>query len=113
MLGVASRPGGLGGRLATLTPIHAGQRVPVGGSDSQAVLMRMRAYVSGLHVHGHTAIYDALVDAYQIMAAQHAADPDRIESIVLLTDGENNTGRDLVAGAVAGHVCPARGLPPW
>ncbi len=87
--------------------------MPVGGSDSQAVLMRMRAYVSGLHVHGHTAICDALVDAYQITAAQHAADPGRIESIVLFTDGENNTGRDLVANAVAGHVCPARGLPPW
>lgn len=30
-LGVATRPGGLGGRLATLRPIQAGQLLPVGG----------------------------------------------------------------------------------
>lgn len=67
----------------------------------------MRAYISGLHVHGHTAIYDALVDAYRIMAAQDAADPGRISSIVLLTDGENNTGRDL-----ASFIAYYRSLPP-
>ena len=47
---MASRPGRPGTRSATFTPIHGGQRAPVGGSDSQAVLMRMRAYVSGLTV---------------------------------------------------------------
>jgi hypothetical protein len=35
-------------------------------------------------VFGHTAIYDALVTAYQIMVSQAAADPGRIQSIVLL-----------------------------
>lgn len=77
----------------------------------QAVLQRMRAYISGLHVHGHTAIYDALVDAYQIMAAQDAADPGRISSIVLLTDGENNTGRDLASFIAYYHSLPP-GSPP-
>lgn len=84
---------------------------PARSQAVQAVLMRMRAYISGLHVHGHTAIYDALVDAYQIMAAQNAADRGRIESIVLLTDGENNTGRDLVSFIAYYRSLPA-GRPP-
>ena len=51
------------------------------------------------------------MDAYQIMAAQNAADPGRLESIVLLTDGENNTGRDL-AGFVAYYRSLPAGSPP-
>ena len=77
------------------------------GAADAMVLRRMRGYIDGLHVHGHTAIYDALVDAYRILAAQNAAAPGRIESIVLLTDGENNTGRDL-----ASFLAYYRSLPP-
>jgi Ca-activated chloride channel family protein len=79
--------------------------------DDQPVLQRMRGYINRLHVHGHTAIYDALVDAYQIMAGQEAADPGRIQSIVLLTDGENNTGRDL-AQFLDYHRSLPEGSPP-
>ncbi|MEV6521442.1 substrate-binding domain-containing protein [Longispora sp. NPDC051575] len=61
------------------------------------VLDRIRAFGAGLAAAGGTAIYDALVEAYRVLAGQAAADPDRITSIVLLTDGENNTGRDRAA----------------
>jgi Ca-activated chloride channel family protein len=80
-------------------------------TGDQLVLQRMRADINGLHVHGHTAIYDALVDACQIMARQDAADPGRIESIVLLSDGENNTGRDLAEFIAYYQSLPA-GSPP-
>jgi Ca-activated chloride channel family protein len=80
-------------------------------ADDQPVLARMRAYINSLHVHGHTAIYDALIDASQIMARQNAADPGRIQSIVLLTDGENNTGRDLAQFLAYDRSLP-EGSPP-
>jgi Ca-activated chloride channel homolog len=80
-------------------------------ADDQPVLAQMRAYIDSLHVHGHTAIYDALVDACQIMARQNAAGPGRISSIVLLTDGENNTGRDL-AQFLAYYRSLPEGSPP-
>ena len=63
--------------------------------DQQPVLDRIRAYGDGLTAHGNTALYDALVSAYEVLRAESAADPDRITSVVLLTDGEANTGRGL------------------
>jgi Ca-activated chloride channel homolog len=80
-------------------------------ASDQAVLTRMRVYINRLTAGGCTAIYDALVDAYRIMAAQNAADPGRIESIVLITDGENNTGRDLADFISYYRSLPA-GSPP-
>src|SRR2546429_894145 len=41
---------------------------------------------------GGTAIYDTLVLAYKLIGDRAATDPDRITTIVLLTDGENTTG---------------------
>jgi Ca-activated chloride channel family protein len=46
---------------------------------------------------GGTAIYDSLQAAYRIAEQEIAADPDRITSIVLLTDGANTRGSDLEA----------------
>ena len=60
---------------------------------------------------GWTAIYDSLAEAYRIVAAEHATDPDRIESIVLLTDGENNRGLDYAQFAAYYRSLPA-GAPP-
>jgi Ca-activated chloride channel family protein len=74
-------------------------------------LLRMRTYINGLAAGGWTAIYDSLVRAYQIMATQHAANPDMIESIVLLTDGENNTGRKLRDFTAEYRILPP-GSPP-
>jgi Ca-activated chloride channel family protein len=54
----------------------------------------LRSYINGLQASGGTAIYDALEQAYQVAGNAKAADPSRFYSIVLMTDGENNSGRD-------------------
>jgi Ca-activated chloride channel family protein len=54
----------------------------------------LRSYINGLQAGGGTAIYDALEQAYQLAGDAKAADPTRFYSIVLMTDGENNVGRD-------------------
>jgi Ca-activated chloride channel family protein len=69
----------------------------VPAQDPQAALSQIGAFVAGLSANGGTAVYDALAAAYTTVAQQVAADPDRITTIVLLTDGENNAGRDLAA----------------
>src|SRR3984893_8151649 len=56
--------------------------------------VKLRAYIDGLQAGGSTAIYDAMYRAYQVAAQRKAADPNRFYSIVLMTDGENNSGRD-------------------
>jgi Ca-activated chloride channel family protein len=61
------------------------------GPDMTAI----REYVDGLGTYSGTAIYDGLQRAYELVAEQQAADPDRLYSIVLMTDGENNEGMDL------------------
>ena len=53
----------------------------------------LRDYVNGLRAGGGTAIYDALEEAYITAGAAKAQDPNRFYSIVLMTDGENNSGR--------------------
>jgi Ca-activated chloride channel family protein len=58
------------------------------GPDMAAI----RSYVDGLTTHQSTAIYSALDAAYQAVAKKQAADPSRLYSIVLMTDGENNAG---------------------
>ena len=54
----------------------------------------LRDYVNGLNAGGSTAIYDALEQAYNVAGTAKAQDPNRFYSIVLMTDGENNSGRD-------------------
>lgn len=55
---------------------------------------RIRQFIDGLQAGGNTAIYDAMATAYQNAAARKARDPNRFYSVVLMTDGENNSGRD-------------------
>ena len=55
----------------------------------------LRNYVNSLNAGGSTAIYDALEEAYNVAGAAKAQDPNRFYSIVLMTDGENNRGRDV------------------
>jgi len=57
-------------------------------------LKAVRDYVDHLQSGGATAIYDALIRAYEDAAAAKSSDPDRFYSIVLMTDGENNRGND-------------------
>src|ERR1700682_3714589 len=56
--------------------------------------VKLRAYIDGLQAGGSTAMYDAMYRAYQVAAQRKGADPNRFYSIVLMTDGENNSGRD-------------------
>jgi Ca-activated chloride channel family protein len=73
-----------------------------GSADVKAV----RDYVNGLQPNDGTAIYDALFAAYQTVGTDMSIDPDRFYSVVLMTDGENNTGRD-----VNGFLSYFKGLP--
>ena len=57
-------------------------------------LAGVRRYVDSLQANNATAIYDALARAYNDAAQAKSAEPDRFYSIVLMTDGESNTGSD-------------------
>jgi Ca-activated chloride channel family protein len=52
----------------------------------------LRNYAGALQAHGGTAIYSALETAYAIAHEELARDPDRVVTVVLLTDGENTRG---------------------
>jgi Ca-activated chloride channel family protein len=56
-------------------------------------LKAVRDYVGHLQANDGTAIYDALVQAYTSAAQAKSAEPNNFYSVVLMTDGENNTGR--------------------
>jgi Ca-activated chloride channel family protein len=63
-------------------------------STNSPDLAAVRRYVDGLQANDGTAIYDSLIRAYRDAAGAKAAEPDRFYSVVLMTDGENNTGAD-------------------
>jgi Ca-activated chloride channel family protein len=73
------------------------QRYEVPPDNAGPELDRIRAAVDGFSAGGDTAIYDALVAAYQEAQRLIVADPSRFTTIVLLTDGQRTTGRDLAA----------------
>jgi Ca-activated chloride channel homolog len=58
------------------------------GPDMTAI----RSYIDGLYTYSGTAIYTGLEQAYADVERAQAADPNRLYSIVLMTDGENNQG---------------------
>jgi Ca-activated chloride channel family protein len=58
------------------------------GADMTAI----RSYIDDLEAGGSTAIYSALDRAYETVSTEYAGDPDRLYSVVLMTDGENNAG---------------------
>jgi Ca-activated chloride channel family protein len=60
------------------------------GPDMTAI----RDYIDGLSAGGGTAIYSALEQAYQSVGEAQKQDPNRLYSVVLMTDGENNAGVD-------------------
>jgi len=51
--------------------------------------------VGAIETDGGTAIYDAVAQAYRAAVAEQPRAPDRVYSIVLMTDGENNSGMSL------------------
>jgi Ca-activated chloride channel family protein len=58
------------------------------GPDMTAI----RDYVNGLETYSSTAIYSGLEAAYSAVRGAQSADPNRLYSIVLMTDGANNAG---------------------
>jgi Ca-activated chloride channel family protein len=84
------------------------QRYEVPAENPEAELNRIRGAVEALKVGGDTAIYEALVTAYDEARRLIAADPSRFTTIVLLTDGVRTTGRDLNAfkASVTGPLIP-------
>lgn len=67
----------------------------VDAQDPQPSRDAVRGAIDALRTGGDTAVYDSLIAAYASLDG--AADPDRFVSIVLMTDGESNQGRDLAA----------------
>ncbi|TDV57183.1 VWA domain-containing protein [Actinophytocola oryzae] len=63
----------------------------VSTDSPQASRDAIRGAIEGLAVDGDTAVYDSLVAAYGLFGGAE----DRFLSIVLMTDGESNTGRGL------------------
>ncbi len=55
-------------------------------------MAEMRTFVDDLRADGGTAMYTALSEAYRLAAAAQQQDPDRLYSIVLMSDGENTDG---------------------
>jgi Ca-activated chloride channel family protein len=74
--------------------------------NPQPVRSLISDFIASQAAGGSTAIYDALVAAYQVITRQAATDPNRITTIVLLTNGHNTTGRDLAAFTRFYHSLP-------
>lgn len=75
--------------------------LPASG-DPAPVLASINGYLDGLHPARGTWLYAALEYAYQLMAADDRVDPDRIDSIVLISDG-GNTGKVTLADFLAAY----------
>jgi Ca-activated chloride channel family protein len=59
---------------------------------SSPELTALRDHIDGLTADGNTAMYSALDRGYDEALAAAASNPDAVTSIVLMTDGENNSG---------------------
>jgi Ca-activated chloride channel homolog len=55
-------------------------------------MTEIRDYIDSLKVYPATAIYSGVEAGYAAVEKEQASDPDRLYSIVLMTDGENNAG---------------------
>jgi Ca-activated chloride channel family protein len=81
------------------------EQVPIGAVASNGG--RLKQVIQGLAAGGGTALYATTKAAQQAMAAQ--ADPDRINAVVVLTDGKNEFPRDndldaLISGLDASNM---------
>lgn len=71
------------------------QHFTIPEQDKASELTRISSAVDNMQAGGGTAIYSSLEQAYREAASQVATDPNAFTSIVLMTDGENNTGDDF------------------
>ncbi len=80
----------------TLLPFSTAPGTPstfdIPADRPELALEKVRVAADALSPQGQTAVYDALAAAYQLIGRP---DPDRITTVVLLTDGENNHGSTL------------------
>lgn len=67
------------------------------GENDRQTLQAVKDFANGLQAGGNTAIFDAVETAEDLAQASRANDGPRYYSIVLMTDGENNTGDDFNA----------------
>jgi Ca-activated chloride channel family protein len=67
------------------------------GENDAATFNAVKQYAAGLQAGGNTAIFNAVEAAEDLAQASRANDGPRYYSIVLMTDGESNTGDDFEA----------------
>ncbi|MDD5036346.1 MAG: VWA domain-containing protein [Methylococcaceae bacterium] len=73
--------------------IYPAKTFTIAEPDSQGASMQaVRQYIDSLQPMGQTAIYQALQTAYRMALEARRAAPDRFYSIVLMSDGESNSG---------------------
>jgi len=74
-------------------------------ANNPADLKPIIDYVNGLHAGGNTAIYSAMDAAYQVVGRQRPTSQGDFFSVVLMTDGENNSGEssDAFLASVRSH----------
>ena len=63
-------------------------------TPGSADLKQVLNFVNGLQANDGTAIYDALIHAFNLAGAAKSIDPNRFYSVVLMTDGQSNAGND-------------------
>ena len=61
-------------------------------SSQGTTMAEVRSFVDDLQANGGTAMYTALSEAYELAAEAQQQDPNRLYSIVLMSDGENTDG---------------------
>ncbi|WP_159064775.1 vWA domain-containing protein [Thaumasiovibrio subtropicus] len=65
--------------------------------DDTEVMQDVANFAQRLEPRGGTAIYDALEAAYAFANEERQAHPDRLYSVVLMTDGSNTAGSDYLS----------------
>lgn len=102
--------------LTFSSKVHDLKKYQVGSSGHEgAALQQIKDYAKQLQIQGGTAIYDALTSALQQLEGE-GPQPNRIRTVVLMTDGENNEGMGLhdflaVRAAKPQHVRDVRIFP--
>jgi Ca-activated chloride channel family protein len=106
LLGLAGQDTSLSGRFARLhdrerisllrfSSTVEDQRVWTMGTDTASnsnTLKSFSAYVGNLHANGSTALYSAAQQAYQAALERQRRDPERLYTVLLMTDGQSNAG---------------------
>jgi Ca-activated chloride channel family protein len=73
--------------------VYPAQTFTIDNPETQSTSMQaVRQFADSLQPLGGTAIYQALKAAHDMALAARRKEPDRFYSIVLMTDGENNSG---------------------